>query len=244
MRTSLHAPLATAVLLASTLAQAGWFGTNESGNGKKVTESRNVRDFKRVVLKSAIDVEIKRGADFAVRVTTDSNLMPLLITTVEGDALVIANKSSGGMRMRGKNVVAITLPDFRGLSIQGSGDGVVSGFAAERDVELMVAGSGNIKYEGGARGLKVRVEGSGDVKLSGGKASALEVSVEGSGDVDASGLPAHDVNASIDGSGDVNVNVTGGNLSAAVNGSGDIVWTGDGKLVSAVKHGSGEISHR
>ncbi|HEY7726097.1 MAG TPA: DUF2807 domain-containing protein, partial [Anaeromyxobacteraceae bacterium] len=180
-------PLAAAVLAAAcvpSFALAHGWPWSTSGDGEVVAQVRQVAGFDRVKLLAPLDVEVAEGPAHAVEVAIDRNLQPLVETRLEGRTLVIDTR--GSIDHRGTGKVTLSLPELRGFAIEGSGDVQIAGADLPRDVELAVAGSGDLRWKGKARRLRVAIEGSGDVRVEG-AAEGLEVGVSGSGDVDAQG---------------------------------------------------------
>ncbi len=238
---------AAAVLSLAAPARAGAWGWNATkGDGKKVTQAREVGPFSRVRLVGSLDARVRVGGPRAVTVTIDENLQPLVEVGVEGDTLVIRSRE---ISYQGEGRVEIAVPALSAFAIEGSGDAEIAPAQAtslERatgDLALSISGSGDIAWRGQAGRLTAAVSGSGDMKLSG-SASSVEISVAGSGDVSAQDLAAGSADVSVAGSGDVAVRLTGGALRASVAGSGDVTWYGEGRVERAARAGSGEITHR
>lgn len=231
---------ATLALAAPLAASAhGWsWGSGVAGNGKKITQARQVGDFKAVRLEGSLDVMVKVGAPGAVAVTIDENLQALVETRLDGDTLVIETKD---ISYRGEGRVELSAPSLRAFAIEGSGDVVIDG--GQGDLSLSVAGSGDLSWRGAAGKLGVEIEGSGDVKLAG-TAEDARFGIDGSGDIRARELTARSAAVEVSGSGDVEVTLAGGTLRAEVNGSGDIHWLGTAQVERAAVSGSGEIAHR
>jgi hypothetical protein len=227
--------------LAAALPGAGRAHSHERGDGNLTTEPRAVTGFTRVVLRTHLDVEVTEGSAFAVEVTIDKNLQPLVRTRVKGDALVIDAEHSFHSHDGGK--VKVALPELRGFAIEGSGDVHIAGADKPRDVALTISGSGDMTWTGKAPALKAKIEGSGDMKLSG-STGKLSAAIEGSGDLSAKELTAGAASLSIAGSGDIAATLDGGPLTASVDGSGDIEWWGKASVESASVSGSGTIRHR
>jgi len=233
-------PFLAIVALAATPASArawGW-GNATRGDGKKVTQPRQVGEFSKVRLEGSLDATVTVGPARAVSVTIDQNLQPLVQTRLDGDTLVI---EAGEISYQGEGRVEISVPALRGFAIRGSGDARIEG--GQGDLSLAISGSGDISWRGDAGKLTAAISGSGDMKLAG-TAASVDVSVAGSGDVKASDLRAGSADVSVAGSGDVEVRLTGGALRASVAGSGDVVWYGEGRVERASTAGSGEIVHR
>jgi len=248
---------AVAVLGLSATALAG-----TKGNGRLVTDVRNLRGFTGVELKGPIDTNVREGREFKVTVKVDQNLVPLVRTEVRGDLLVI--ECERGIDPDDDARVEITLPDLRSVGAAGSGD--VNATASRRkDISLASAGSGDLHYTGPAANLKVGTSGSGDVSvdlsgdvddvevgtkgsgditLRGGHAGELVAAVAGSGSIDAESLTARDGKLASSGSGDIEVTLEGGTATFAIAGSGDITWHGSASVERQARAGSGEIVHQ
>src|SRR5262249_2360082 len=132
-----------------------------------------------------------------------------------------------------KQKIKVTMPEFRGVHIQGSGDADIAGFKEQEKVAIAVSGSGDVKFSGSAGGMEGGIQGSGDVVLAEGQAGSLHAVIQGSGNLKASDFKAKNVSVAIEGSGDADIRVAGGAVKLAVNGSGDIRWTGEASAVSA-----------
>jgi len=236
--TAVAAVLALAAPLAAWAHEGGKCGGGTAGNGKKVTQVRQVGAFKAVRLEGSLDVKVKVGGPTTLAVSIDENLQPLVVTRVDGDTLVI---ESGNMSYRGEARVEVTTPALQGFAIEGSGDVAIDG--GKGDLKLSVAGSGDLSWSGSAGKLTVDIEGSGDVKLSG-TAEEARLEIDGSGDIRARALQARSASVEVSGSGDVELTMSGGALHAEVNGSGDVHWFGTAQVERASVSGSGEIAHR
>jgi hypothetical protein len=206
------------------------------------SESRSVSGFTRIELMAPVDLEVRPGK-FGATLEMDPDVASHLQTDVQGDTLRIM-LDGRNLNIHRKQRIKVTMPELRGVHIQGSGDADIAGFKDQEKVELRISGSGDIKYAGSAAGLAVSIEGSGDVVLAEGQVGSLKAGIQGSGNLKAGDFKAKNVSVAIDGSGDADIRVAGGALSLSVNGSGDIRWTGQASTVSAATHGSGSIAKR
>jgi hypothetical protein len=203
------------------------------------TVSRNVDGFTKIRLQVPVDVTVRPGKAFSLVLDMhDSENAAKIATEVRGETLYITSNEHS-LRLHGKNTATITMPNFHGGSIAGSGNLDVAGFN-QGAVSLEISGSGDISYNGKSSALAVAIAGSGNTKLVG-STESLSVTIEGSGDLKAGEFTAKNANVSVDGSGDADLKVSGGAVQFTVNGSGDIRWAGEASAVSAVTHGSGSI---
>lgn len=253
--------LAMAVVLAVALPAAAWAWGNVEGNGNKTTEPRKAQGFTKIQLKGPLDASVREGGGFSVQLTIDSNLQPLVTTEVSGDTLVISTKEN--IHYKGKGRLDITLPDFRGAEVEGSGDLDISGVSSRKPIQLETDGSGDISFQGSPSSLKASTHGSGDMKIAlsrdldsldldthgsgdltvaGGRTAKLEAETQGSGDIDARKVEARDAKAETSGSGDIALTLAGGKLRYQTSGSGDIEWWGQG-TTDGDHSGSGRAHH-
>jgi uncharacterized Zn-binding protein involved in type VI secretion len=190
------------------------------GSGTAKTESRVVGSFTKIDLSGSPDVEVTVGPATSVAVTADDNILPIIETTVDGDTLKIASKSSYSTSLG--VTVKITMPTLDGVSVSGSGD---------------------IRAKGLKSGdLDAAVTGSGDVTLNG-MVARLHGQITGSGNLRAGELGAKNVRVSVTGSGDATVQATE-ELDASVTGSGDVRYSGHPPKVRKEITGSGDIAPR
>jgi hypothetical protein len=206
------------------------------------SETRSVSGFTKIDLMAPVDLDVRPGK-FGATLEMDPEVSSHLTTEVQGDTLRIS-LDGRNVDFHRKQKIHVTMPEFRGVHIQGSGDADISGFKDSEKVEIHISGSGDVKFAGSASGLAVNIEGSGDVVLAQGQAGSLQAKIQGSGNLKASDFKAKNVSVAIEGSGDADIRVAGGALSLSVNGSGDIRWSGDASAVSAATHGSGTIAKR
>jgi hypothetical protein len=135
--------------------------------------------------------------------------------------------------------IYITVPTIKYVGLSGSGSIASTGkFSSLKDVDIAVAGSGEISLDIEARETGVRLSGSGDIELAG-STESLEVAISGSGDVMTRELMASRCKVQISGSGDAAVYVNG-DLETAISGSGDVTYKGDASVTARIS-GSGEV---
>jgi len=206
------------------------------------SDTRSVSGFTKIDLMAPVDLEVRPGK-FGATLEMDPDVASHLTTEVQDDTLRIS-LDGRNLNFQKKQKIKVTMPEFRGVHIQGSGDADIAGFKEQEKVALHISGSGDVKFSGSSGGLAVNIEGSGDVLLADGQTGSLHAVIQGSGNLKASDFKAKNASVAIDGSGDADIRVAGGALKLSVNGSGDIRWTGDATAVSAATHGSGSIAKR
>ena len=229
-------------LLMSFSASAQW-GKKIRGNGKMVTEERNVGSYDEISVSGWFDVELISGEEGRLTLHGEENLLEYLITEVKNGKLEIKTRKgynlqssswkSGGIR------VSVPVEDVRAVSMSGSGDVRGKTKLVSDYMEVVMSGSGDMELEIESDEMDVTLSGSGDMGLEG-SCGKLQVRVSGSGDVNAYGLSAREVEAVVSGSADIEVTATEF-IKARVSGSGDIHYRGNPEKIDSKTSGSGSI---
>jgi hypothetical protein len=193
--------------------------TRVEGSGNVITETRPVGDFDRISVEGFGLLNVQVGPATSLSVDAEDNVLPHLVTNVEGDTLTVGSSPDVSFSSVEEPVYTITTPALVSVSIAGSGDVTATGIQT---------GS-----------FEVSISGSGDVEPAG-VTSALDVSIDGSGDFRGEGLVAETAEVDVNGSGRALVNATD-SRDASVNGSGRVTYLGDPTLTESVS-GSGSIT--
>ncbi|MEA4822514.1 MAG: DUF2807 domain-containing protein [Clostridiaceae bacterium] len=114
-----------------------------------------------------------------------------------------------------------------------------TGFYEGEEVELAIAGSGEMNCEPSFQTAKLSISGSGDVHFS--SADTIEVSIAGSGDIDFQTAKSADIR--IAGSGDITGQLVEDALKVSIAGSGDVnIRESRLRNLEASIAGSGDVS--
>lgn len=207
------------------------------GNGIIQSEGRTTPDFTSVSSEGEFDVTIKKGTDFKITVTSESNILPFLETKVTNNKLHIFISRL----YRAKNTlpmeIKITMPSLDDLVQSGSGSIKTDKFTPG-GFTVVVSGSGNIETAVNATIVDGIVSGSGILEISG-STNSSKLLVSGSGSIKSDGLSVNDCNATISGSGSMWVNVSK-TLNAIISGSGNVYLNGNPEVETRI-FGTGNV---
>jgi Putative auto-transporter adhesin, head GIN domain len=210
-----------------------------SGNGNIRTEKRNTGDFTAVKTSGSIDVEINNGDNYAVSAEDDDNLLPYIVTEVNGGTLNIHYRNNT-MINNDHAKVYVTAPSLDRLTVSGSADMDIRDILKNsQEIKMNVSGSGNIKGAIDAPSVSVNVSGSGNVDLKG-RTRDFDCSVSGSGNLNCGGLQSENATVEVSGSGNAHV-FASVHLSASVHGSGDVYYRGNPSNPEIHTSGSGSV---
>lgn len=241
---------------------AQYWGTRIKGNGTIEAENRTTSSYDAVKISGFFNVELVQGDEGNIVIEGESNLISHIETTVRNKTLSVKVKK--GVRLKpsfGKKIlITIPIESIHKIALEGSGQvegkttitnenlelsiagsGEMNLDVAANKIESSIAGSGDLELNGNAKVWEASIAGSGDITLTGKVEDLLDISISGSGDVVADQLKAKDVEISISGSGDVSV-YCDGTLSTSVSGSGDIRYSGSPTIEKVSTSGSGSVT--
>jgi hypothetical protein len=214
-------------------------GQRIRGNGHVITEQRSVTGFSGVQNNGSLDVAVSQG-DYKVTVEADENIVPYILTEMQGNKLVIRFRDNTWISHSSIAKVHVTAPQWNSLNINGSGN--ITGeneLSGGGDLEIQVAGSGDAKLDLNKQSVSAVIYGSGNIILSG-QAGSLSSQINGSGNLRAFDLKSGTVKTEIRGSGNAEVTATS-SLEANIFGSGDVKFKGTPQINSHIR-GSGSVS--
>lgn len=210
-------------LMVSFTADAQWnkWGNGVSGEGKKVTKTLDIDDFTGIGVSIGAEVHLRQGNKQKVEIKAQQNIIDLIDREVRGGKWKVRLEKGINLKRHDGIDVYITLPMIDELSVAGAGSIVgETDFKNIDDLEVSIAGSGEVMLNGSGEDLEISIAGSGDVELAGFKVDDCEVSIAGSGDCE--------------------INVTG-SLQVSIAGSGDVKYKGNPDKVKSSIAGSGDV---
>jgi len=199
------------------VGETTWSGKGVRGSGKSASEYRSLNDFQELRLDISADVTVKRGDRTRCKITADDNILPLILTEISGNALLITARES--YESRQKVTVEIEVPLLKKAQVNGSGTINMAG-VEEEELVLVVNGSGDIHTDGMVATLGATINGSGNLRASDLQAERIMVTLNGSGNAYLHATDALVVK--INGSGDVSYSGTPSEFKSFLNGSGHI----------------------
>ena len=201
-----------------------------------ISDTRMLTTVNEIVLDAAIRVELFAAEEQKIIVYAQSNVQPVLTTTIKGETLTIATE--GSVSMDGDTYISIGLPALKDVKNSSSANVSGKGFSGDK-LKLETSGSGGITLtELGYDEYQISVSGSGGVTIAG-RGKKLEAETDSSGKINASELTVDKAKVTTKGSGDIMVSV-GGELKAKITGSGGVTYNGSPEI-ELDKSGSGEL---
>jgi hypothetical protein len=211
------------------------------GNYRIVNETIAIDDYESIALNLPAEViyrQISQEKPF-LQISIDENLLQFLDISVLNGRLMLRQKENTHLQAS-HFVIYTNSRNLSQVSIGGSGNLVLEKAVNARNMEIAIAGSGNLKTDSlYCESLDVKIAGSGSVRLNG-AATHAQYAVAGSGDIQAYDYLVENLDCRISGSGDIRAYVDK-KLKARIAGSGNIHYKGSPETVDKQVAGSGNI---
>lgn len=210
------------------------------GNGHTVTKSYTETGFRDIEASSSVDLILKQGPDYSVKIEAEENILELLKVRKEGDKLIIGLKNNVNISTTKGIKVYITAPAFHKLEGSGScnfsSDGLLTGNA----LELGLSGACNAKLNMEVKKLDIDASGASEIELKG---KTIDFSVDGSGSTSVKAFDFMTENTEVDlsGAGDAQVYASR-SLNVDLSGAGNVQYKGNPPSISKELSGAGSVS--
>ena len=215
-------------------------GKRVRGNGNLVTQDRSVSGFEGVECYGSFDITLIPSSTASVKIEAEDNLQQYIETYIDDNKLQIRTRDGYNLRPRRDMKITVSGPVFKTITTNGSGSVIGQGVlnTDNDNVNLRVAGSGNIDVELNASKVDSEIAGSGNIKVKG-VSREFEGGIYGSGNIRAVNLQTENAKIDIAGSGNVEI-FASNKLDVSVAGSGEVKHKGTAQ-VNAKITGSGSV---
>jgi hypothetical protein len=209
------------------------------GEGEPITQLLELDQISSITVGGSHDISIAQGNEQKIEITAPQNIIEL----------INKNVSLGSWEIKFDNCVRssdiqiqITVPDLKSIRIAGSGNVKGLNNLNFQELNLSIAGSGDMELTVNTGKINSSILGSGNIRLKG---SSLNhnISIQGSGDIKAGDFETVNTKVEIIGSGDADIFATE-LIEANITGSGDIRYKDTGVRITADVKGSGELSRK
>lgn len=226
-------------LLSTTLSFAQW--NKIKGDGNITTDTRSTKSYDVIKTSGPMDFKLVEGKEGKISIKADANIMKYII--VKAKKGVLSVKVKDGVNIKPSQTIVITIPyeSINSVSLAGSGDVENTGTIKADELNVALAGSGDINLKVEAQSIESAIAGSGDIELTG-STKDLTVKIAGSGDFDGENLESTNVTAKITGSGSADV-ICNGKLVVRITGSGDVKYSGKPTSKNTKITGSGSVGN-
>lgn len=199
-----------------------------TGSGNIKQEVRTQNAFKSISTSGNYNVYIQQGSKRDIQIEADDNLLPYIITTVDGNELRINTKKGYEIKPSKTINIYVTVEELQELNSSGSGGFYSKSNLKGDKVVFSFSGSTIADMDLNSNALNVRISGSSKVNLKGNVASTT-YGISGSGDIDALALHSDDVKVQVSGTGKLDI-YADKKLDISVSGMGKVRYKGNPAL--------------
>lgn len=228
------------ILSAVLLSSCHFFhGRQIDGNGNVTTQSRNVSDFTRVDVSSAINLYVKQDSVYSVKVEIDDNLQQYIKVKEENGVLYINQENNTSLDATGKIKVYVSAPAFKNLEASGACKIVSENMLTSAGgIDIQVSGASGASLELKTPKVSVDLSGASDITLKG---ETKDISIEGGGASHAKCFELLSENAEVDLSGASSAEVVASvKIIAKASGASHVKYKGNASISQDVS-GAGSV---
>lgn len=215
-------------------------GSNKvKGNGIVTSEVREIPPFNQIVLEGVFNVYILQKDKESIRIQTDENVLPYIVTEVENNILTVKLKDDSKITKMKKINVYITLTDINKLENKGVGLLHCMGEINLSTLELNLKGVGASKLNLNCDKLDIHSELVGALFLSG-KGKEVSINHKGIGALEAFDFKAEKVSLVSDGIGKAEIYASK-ELTIDAKGLGGVKYKGNPEIKNIKNEGVGVV---
>jgi hypothetical protein len=211
-----------------------------NGNGKVVSQSRDLPVFSGIKVGSGIDVFISQGEPQSVVVEADGNLQEWIRTEVEGSVLHIYTDKM--IRTAKTKKVSITCKTIDRIDVSSAGDVTGLSLFKTDKLDIGMSSAGDLKFEVEANEINVSISSAGNVNLKG-RTNTFNADLSSAGDLNAFDLEAKVGDISVSSAGNARVYITD-EASFRSSSAGNINYKGEPKVKEMQTSSAGSVNKK
>ncbi|OFY84638.1 MAG: hypothetical protein A3F72_01385 [Bacteroidetes bacterium RIFCSPLOWO2_12_FULL_35_15] len=215
-------------------------GSNKvTGNGKVKSEQREINHFNKIEAVGVFNIILSQSDQESVKVETDENIQPLILTSVENEVLTISMKDSTSIDKMKKINIYISFTDLSKLNSTGVGSLKCATKLNLKEFELDAKGVGATELNIDAEKLTINSEIVGALVLAG-TVKEVIINNKGLGAISAFDLKAENLSLRSEGVGAAEVYASN-DLRVDVSGLGSVKYKGNPKTKNIKKEGLSKV---
>jgi hypothetical protein len=216
----------TFLLTIQTGCTFAFFGID--GNGNVIKQTRELSSFSSLEVGGAFQVFLTQGDKESVTVEADENLLPVIVTEVRGNKLII--RTSDEIHDSKAMNIYLTFKDLNKMEISGACKLSGEQKFTFSDLDLECSGASDVTLRMTAGDIDLDFSGASHVELYG-NAGSVNLDLSGASDMDALELEADKYNADISGASHAKIFVKN-ELTSDVSGAASLKYKGEPSIVN------------
>lgn len=209
------------------------------GSGNIQSQTRETGNFNSISSAGIFKIIITQGNSTAVKVETDDNILPYVITEVQGNELKLETKSNVNLKPSKEVDVYITVNKLDNVLISGACSLESTNTLKQYQLDFNLSGTSNLNLDLDVKRLSTSISGTGNATFKG-KSTTSDYRISGTGNIDAKSLTNDNATVAISGMGKIHVNAEK-QLNVFVSGMGKVWYQGNPQITQSVS-GMGSIT--
>lgn len=206
------------------------------GNGRVVTEERNVSDFNGIDISNAFEIILKQGSSESLTIEADDNLLELIVTEVRGGVLKIYSERN--IRHPKSLKIFLTFKEIDYIDISGAVELTSDGKLTFDEIEIDGSGASEIDLELEAEKLEIDFSGASEIDLKG-KVTEVNIDLSGASEISAYDLETDIMDLDISGAAEARV-FANKELNVEASGAASVRYKGNPSINTNVS-GAGSV---
>lgn len=230
--------LLSVLFLTSIIATSCMFtGSFINGNGNVVEENRKTGEFDEIIVSRGMNVYITQGEFTKVVVKADENLLEVIETKVEDQALII--RATENIRKATAKKVYVTTPNIN-LIKTSSGSNVYAETVLESEnLDVSSSSGSNIKLKVNAHNLTASSSSGSNIRLEG-MATTFDGSASSGSNIKAGELNSIECKTDVSSGANIRISVKD-KLEAHAGSGGNIFYKGNPEITEIEKSSGGNV---
>ncbi len=228
----------TLTVIISLAVSACSFNLGVKGNGKVITQERNVSEkFTEIRGSAGLDIYLIQGNEYKIEVEADENLQQFIETDITNGKLHITTSENIGWSKAKK--IYVTFIEVNTIEASSGADVVGKSMIKSETLSLKSSSGADLEIEVFSKDISAQTSSGAEIKVAG-KASSLVAKASSGSELDAKDLTVVSCTAEASSGAEIKLNVKEF-LDANASSGADIQYVGNPTSVNANKSSSGSV---
>jgi len=229
-----------ALLILPLFLSSCFFSPSINGNGNVVEDERKADDFDEIKVSRGMNVHISTGDDFRVVVKADENLLDAIVTSVEGDRLVVTVIKN--IRHATAKDVYVTLPELEEINAFAGSNVYSENTITVGDLDISASAGSNVKLSVKADEINASASAGSNISLEG-NTDYLDARASAGSNIRAEEMKASESDLKVSSGANIWITTTT-RMDARASSGGNIFYAGDPDKTNISKSSGGNVIKR
>jgi hypothetical protein len=213
------------------------FLNSTKGNGKVTTEIRSIADFDAIECGGAFQLFLNQGEGGSLKIETDENIIPIVVTEVKNGKLIISTKEN--IKRFDKLNIYITKNELREIDLSGAAKLKADDEYETKQLEIEMSGASELEMKLSVQKLDLDLSGAANANLYG-MAKTTSIEISGAAELHALDMPISEADIDCSGAANAYLNIME-SIQGEASGASNIRLKGNPQHVNIKTSGAASI---